>query len=87
MNSEDWQGGPWDVPKTKYRMMHAGDWRSVMNMYDASNHETTLPMRCAKAVLFVTRDHWVAIQTSPGDIVETPGYKTEEWETVNHVKL
>jgi hypothetical protein len=88
MNEEiiPWGGGC-DVagPDTRYQMLWHGAWRPVVNMLDTNNVPTTLTIRCAKAVLFVGLDYWVAVAVSPGDIVERfdRDPKRRRWETVD----
>lgn len=73
-------------PDSKYMMQFLGEWRAVTNMFDAANNDTTNALRAAKAVLFVSKDQWVAIAVNPGDIVERfdrdPDART--WESINH---
>lgn len=57
-------------PDSRYRMMWAGGWRAVTNMWDANNIPTTLASRAVKAVLHISDDEWVVTLTAPGDIVE-----------------
>lgn len=72
-------------PDTKYQLFWRGAWRPVVSMFDANNVPTTLALRCAKAVLFVALDYWVAVSTSPGDIVERDDRDPvkRRWETVD----
>ena len=63
-------------------MMWKGEWRPVLNMIDASNTPTTLPVRAAKAVLYVAHRHLVAVPVGPADILENADYRTSAWETI-----
>jgi hypothetical protein len=55
---------------TKYKMMFAGEWRAVTNMFDGANNETTLAIRAVKVVLHIDDDRWAAVAVSPGDLIE-----------------
>lgn len=77
-----------DAPNTKYQMIFRGQWRPVTNMFDGRKDDTFLPMHATSAVLWIAPlslngpAQWVAIEVSPGDIVERPGHRTTEWETL-----
>jgi hypothetical protein len=57
-------------PDTKYMMQWGGEWRAVTHMLDVNNMPTTLAMRAAKVVLFVSESEWIATAVYPGEIVE-----------------
>lgn len=76
MNIDVWPTVP---PKTKWRMMHLGEWRPVTNMF-MNEQPTTLPMRATSAVLYVAADEWYATAVSPGEIVLDPDYQTLAWD-------
>lgn len=72
-------------PDSKYMMQWGGAWRPVVNMFDYSNAPTTLALRAAKAVLYVSDTCWIVCLVSPGDIVERPDRdpSEREWEYIN----
>jgi hypothetical protein len=78
--------GPWDdrTPNTRWRMLCAGAWRPVLQMFDASNTPTTLPLRAVKAVLYVEqRDGgtgMAAVACGPADIMENPAHEIKHWD-------
>jgi hypothetical protein len=69
-------------PDTKYMMQWKGEWRPVTNMFDHGKMPTTMAMRAATAVLYISDDIWVACTVSPGEIVERPDRdpKLRIWE-------
>jgi hypothetical protein len=73
-------------PDTKYQILWRGEWRPVVHMYDAHNQPTTLVLRAAKAVLWVTDTYWVATYVNPGEITERfdRDPKLRVWEYVDH---
>ena len=71
-------------PDTKYMMIWCGKWRAVVYMYDAQNGPTTLVLRAAKVVLYVTEDYWIATYVNPGEIIERLDRdpKRRDWEMI-----
>jgi len=69
-------------PKMKYRMFWRGEWRPVMRMYDAQNKPTTLALRAAKAILYLTPTTGAIVAAGPADILENADYRTSDWDTV-----
>jgi len=79
--------GFWDdkTPKTRYRMLWAGAWRPVLNMIDAGNTPTTLPLRAVKAILYAEKQgdgNMVVVPVGPADIFDNPNYVTKKWDPV-----
>lgn len=80
--------GPWDdkTPNTQYRMLWGGEWRPVLNMYDASGTPTTLPGHATGVVLYAPsgdRGPFVATSCGPADVLTNPDHVTTEWEMVH----
>lgn len=74
-----------DGPDSKYAMQWRGEWRAVVNMFDHGNVATTSANRCAKAVLYVAEDYWVACAVVPGDLVERFDRQPDvrEWDYID----
>ena len=75
--SDDWRTPP---TKTKYHMLWAGEWRPVLQMFDASNTPTTLAVRAGRAVLYVSHGRAIVVAVHPADILEDEDYRTSVWE-------
>jgi hypothetical protein len=71
-------------PDTKYAMQWGGKWRPVVNMIDRTNRQTDEVTQCAKVVLYISEDEWVAARVvTPGDLVERVDRDADArfWET------
>ena len=75
------------TPKTPYRMLWSGQWRPVLEMYDANNIPTTLPVRAAKVVLFAWaadgEGQMVVTSCGPADVLTNHDHVTQDWEMVH----
>ena len=72
-------------PDTKYMMLWCGKWRAVVYMYDAQNTPTTLALRAAKVVLYVTENYWIATYANRGEVIERfdRDPKKRQWEMIH----
>lgn len=72
-------------PDTRYMMLWKGEWRPVVNMFDASNRQIEDALRVVKAVLYVRPAHWVATLAAPGEIIERTDRdpNARQWEYVD----
>lgn len=69
-----------DEPRRRYRVMHNGQWRPVMNMFDQRGVPTTLPGRATAVVLYISKDEWLPTPVNQAEVFEDPAYETTEWE-------